>query len=87
MELPRITDLAAKQAIDAIRLFREFVRVQRELQAYEGSLFFKKVGATSTCCTSCTAGFTTGGRGRRPPRRNMQRSMNRSYASRPALIC
>lgn len=45
MELPRITDLAAKQAIDAIRLFREFVRIQRELQAYEGSLFFKKVGA------------------------------------------
>ena len=45
MDLPRVTDLAAKQAIDAIRLFREFVRVQRELQAYEGSLFFKKVGA------------------------------------------
>lgn len=44
MELPRVTDLAAKQAIDAIRLFREFARVQRELQAYEGSLFFKKVG-------------------------------------------
>lgn len=44
MQLPRVTDLAAKQAIDAIRLFREFVRVQRELQAYEGSLFFKKVG-------------------------------------------
>lgn len=45
MELPRITDLAARQAIDSTRLFREFVRVRRELAAFEGSLFFKKVGA------------------------------------------
>ena len=45
MELPRITDLAARQAIDSTRLFREFVRVRRELDAFEGSLFFKKVGA------------------------------------------
>lgn len=45
MELPRITDLAARQAIDSTRLFREFMRVRRELEAFEGSLFFKKVGA------------------------------------------
>lgn len=45
MELPRITDLAARQAIDSTRLFREFVRVRRELEAFEGSLYFKKVGA------------------------------------------
>lgn len=45
MELPRITDLAARQAIDSTRLFREFMRVRRELAAFEGSLFFKKVGA------------------------------------------
>ena len=45
MELPRITDLAARQAIDSTRLFREFVRVQRELAAFEGSMFFKEVGA------------------------------------------
>ena len=44
MELPRITDLAARQAIDSMRLFREFVRVRRELDAFEGSLFFKKIG-------------------------------------------
>ncbi|MES2191276.1 MAG: GSU2403 family nucleotidyltransferase fold protein [Pseudomonadota bacterium] len=44
MELPRITDLAARQAIDSTRLFREYVRVRRELDALDGSLFFKKVG-------------------------------------------
>jgi len=44
VKFPTIPDIAAKQSIDAIRVFREFVRVRRELNALEGSLFWKQVG-------------------------------------------
>ena len=44
MELTRIDDVAARQSIDSMRVYREFVRVRRELNALAGSLFWKKVG-------------------------------------------
>jgi hypothetical protein len=44
MELHRLPDLAAKQTIDSTRLFREYTRVRRELEALEGSLFWKPIG-------------------------------------------
>lgn len=44
MELSRIDDIAARQSIDSMRVFREFLRVRRELDAMPGSLFWKKVG-------------------------------------------
>lgn len=44
MELTRIDDVAARQSIDSMRVYLEFVRVRRELSASAGSLFWKKVG-------------------------------------------
>lgn len=45
MELQAVTDTAAKQAIDAIRAFKELVRVQRQLKELGGSMFWKPVGS------------------------------------------
>ena len=44
MELSRISDIAARQAIDSMKVFKEYLRVSRELDALGGSMFWKKVG-------------------------------------------
>ncbi len=43
MELPRITDTAARQAIDSTRTFKEYIRVRHALDALGGSMFWKSV--------------------------------------------
>ena len=40
-----VTDTAAKQAIDATRAYKEWVRVQRQLKTLGGSMFWKPVGS------------------------------------------
>lgn len=45
VDLPRISDLAARQTIDSTAAYKEFLRVRDELQAYEGSMHWKKTGA------------------------------------------
>lgn len=44
MDFPLVSDAAAKQSIDASRAYRELVRVQRQLQALGGTMFWKPVG-------------------------------------------
>lgn len=44
MELQPVSDTAAKQSIDAIRAYKEWVRVQRQLKALGGAMFWKPVG-------------------------------------------
>ena len=43
MELHRITDTAARQAIDSTKTFKEYLRVRHELDALGGSMFWKPV--------------------------------------------
>ncbi|MDP9606203.1 GSU2403 family nucleotidyltransferase fold protein [Variovorax sp. NFACC27] len=45
MKLPRTSDTAAKQILDATRVYREYARVRKESQRLKGSLFWKKVGS------------------------------------------
>ena len=45
MELLPITDTAAKQAIDATRAYKEWLRVERQLKELGGSMFWKPVGS------------------------------------------
>ena len=44
-DLPRISDLAARQTIDSTAAYKEFLRVREQLEAYEGSMHWKKTGA------------------------------------------
>lgn len=44
-ELSSISDLAARQTIDSTAAYREFLRVREELQAYQGSMHWKRTGA------------------------------------------
>ncbi len=44
MDFHRLPDTAARQTIDSTRVFREYLRVRRELEALAGSLFWKWVG-------------------------------------------
>jgi hypothetical protein len=41
-ELPRISDLAARQTIDSTAVYKEFLRVHETLLRYEGSMHWKK---------------------------------------------
>lgn len=41
-ELPRISDLAARQTIDSTAVYKEFLRVHDKLLRYEGSMHWKK---------------------------------------------
>lgn len=43
MELHRITDTAARQAIDSTKTFKEYIRVRQALDALGGSMFWKSV--------------------------------------------
>jgi hypothetical protein len=43
MELHRVTDTAARQAIDSTKTFKEYMRVRHELDALGGSMFWKPV--------------------------------------------
>jgi hypothetical protein len=43
MELHRVTDTAARQAIDSAKTFKEYLRVRHELDALGGSMFWKPV--------------------------------------------
>lgn len=43
MELHRVTDTAARQAIDSAKTFKEYLRVRHELDALGGSMFWKLV--------------------------------------------
>ncbi|WP_431286031.1 GSU2403 family nucleotidyltransferase fold protein [Roseateles chitinivorans] len=45
MSLPKTTDAAAKQILDSTRVYREYARAKREAERYQGSIFWKKVGA------------------------------------------
>lgn len=53
MELQPVTDTAAKQAIDASRAYKEMVRVQRQLRALGGSMFWKPVGSYEYLAQRC----------------------------------
>jgi hypothetical protein len=44
MELPRVSEDAARQAIDSTRVFREYVRTRNALRKLEGTMYWKKVG-------------------------------------------
>lgn len=44
MSLPRTSDTAAKQILDSTRVFKEYSRVRREAERFQGSLFWKPVG-------------------------------------------
>lgn len=80
MELPRITDLAARQAIDSTRLFKEYVRVRRELETFEGSQFFKKVGPYEYLLHK--VGDTVHRKGKRSPETEAQRAQFQTTKSR-----
>lgn len=45
MSLPKTSEAAAKQILDSTRVFRELVRVKKESEPYEGSLYWKKAGS------------------------------------------
>jgi hypothetical protein len=45
MSLPKTSEAAAKQILDSTRVFREYARVKKESESYQGSLYWKKVAS------------------------------------------
>jgi hypothetical protein len=43
MSLPKTSEAAAKQILDSTRVYREYARVKKESEPYQGSIYWKKV--------------------------------------------
>lgn len=45
MSFPKTSEAAAKQILDSTRVYREYTRVKKESEPYQGSLYWKRVGS------------------------------------------